>query len=101
MRQQTAEEIARRRPLSPAQARVLTALCLFTARRRKQPSMADLAAQSGVSVGTIAKHLAVIEARGWIGGSAGKPRAIEIPADVFDSIVETGELPQTLATTEE
>jgi SOS-response transcriptional repressor LexA len=73
-----------RRPLSPKQDEVLRALVLWIARRRSQPSMKELAAAVGVS--TVQKYLLELEVKGWI-KSTGSPRAIEIPSDVYDSIV--------------
>jgi hypothetical protein len=80
----------RRRPLSPRQDAVLRALVLWIHRHRSQPSHRELARACGVT--SVAKTLLEIAMKGWICGS-GRPRAIEIPEDVYDSIVDTGELP--------
>jgi hypothetical protein len=88
-----------RRQLSPGQDRVLVALCLYTHRHRRQPSYSELAKFAGVGAGTIQRYLLDLEAKGWIGGAAGRPRAIEIPDDVFDSVIETGEVPAAPAKT--
>lgn len=90
---------APRRPLSLTEDRVLCALCLYTHRHRRQPSQRELAAVVGVS--TVRVYLLSIEAKGWISGAAGKARAIEIPDDVFESIIETGEVPAAPAKKEE
>ena len=63
---------------------MLRALVLFTHRHRRQPSYRELS--EAVSVSAVHKYLVEIENRGWI-RLGGGPRAIEIPIDVYDSIV--------------
>lgn len=79
-----------RRPLTAKQGRVLTALVLWTARRRRQPSYGELARALGLP--SVQDAITDLAAKGWL-GLTGQARAIEIPADVYQSIVEVGELP--------
>jgi len=72
---------------------------MFTARHRRQPSYRELATAIGGGT-SIHKYLVELEAKGWI-GLGGGPRGIDIPADVYDSIVDTGEPPTADAITEE
>jgi hypothetical protein len=79
-----------RRPLTAKQERVLRALVLWTARRRRQPSYGELARALGVPA--VQNAITELAAKGWL-GLTGQARAIEIPADVYQSIIEVGELP--------
>lgn len=85
-----AHQAATRRALSPKQDQVLRALCLYTHRHRRQPSYRELSSQVGVAA--VYKYLIELEAKGWI-RLGGAPRGILIPADVYDSIIDTGEPP--------
>jgi Mn-dependent DtxR family transcriptional regulator len=79
-----------RRQLSPKQDEVLRALVLLTHRNRKQPSYRELAAH--VNVSQVHKYINELAAKGWIEVS-NTPRGIGIPVDVYESIVDTGEVP--------
>lgn len=78
-----------RRPLSPRQSVVLRALVLWTHRHKCQPSIRELATACGVS--SVQKQLVELEVKGWIKGS-GHARSIEIPGDVYEEIVNHGEV---------
>jgi SOS-response transcriptional repressor LexA len=80
-----------RKKLTSKQDEVLRALVLFVRQHRRQPSVKELSAIVGSK--NVQRHLLELELRGWI-KSSGKPRAIEIPEDVYDCIVETGEAPK-------
>ena len=77
-----------RRPLSPTQSRVLRALVLWISRRHSQPSAKELAAAVGLA--SVQRTLLELEVKGWI-RSTGVHRALEIPADVYESITGTAE----------
>jgi SOS-response transcriptional repressor LexA len=79
-----------RKQLTSKQDEVLRALVLFVRKHRRQPSVKELSAIVGSK--NVQRHLLELELRGWI-KSSGKPRAIEIPEDVYECIVETGEVP--------
>jgi SOS-response transcriptional repressor LexA len=72
---------------------VLRALILWIERRRCQPSMKELA--KAVGVATVQHEIDRLETKGWIRRPvSGVARSIQIPADVFDEVVRTGELPE-------
>lgn len=73
-----------RRPLTRRQQEVLHKLVELTERNHYQPSSRELAHALGVQ--NVADALKAIEIGGWI-RSTGRARAIEIPSDVWEEIV--------------
>lgn len=74
----------KRRPLTDRQNQILEVLVMMTAKNKRQPSYSELARQLGVK--TVEKQLLEIDAKGWI-TRTGEPRGIEIPQDVWESII--------------
>jgi len=74
-----------RKTLTPKMDEVLRALVDFTHRNKYQPSYRELSSLVGIA--NVHRYLVDLEARGWIrlGGGA---RAIEIPRDVYEGIVD-------------
>jgi hypothetical protein len=80
-----------RKQLTPRQKDTLRAIVLFTWRNRRQPSHAELREELGTC--DVRMFILELERRGWI-RQTGLARGLEIPEDVFEAIVKTGEVPE-------
>lgn len=81
-----------RKKLTKRQTQVLLVLVKFTEQFHRQPSYEELGEIVEASSVSVMSILRSIESRGWI-EITGKARAIDIPSDVYEAIVKTGELP--------
>jgi len=77
--------IEKRKPLAPELDRILRTLVIYVYEHRHQPSYAELAELCGLA--SVQRQIDRLAALGWL-KITGVPRALEIPPDVYDEIVE-------------